>query len=273
MTRDPQFVDANGIRFAYFEEGAGPLVLLFHGFPDTAHSWDDVRPRIAAKGYRVVSPFMRGYRPTAAPPRDADAETLARDVLGLIDALGEKEAILVGHDWGAAAVYGATALAPEKVKKLVAVGIPHPATWRVTPGKLWGVRHFFAYKVPGASKRFARDDFAALPKICKRWSPEWTPSAAELAPVRECFADAASLDAAFGYYRELAFIPARWLKARIAVPTVVFSGTCDPNADREDYARGGVLFDGPYVIEEMPGGHFMHREHPAVFAEKLLAHL
>ena len=135
------------------------------------------------------------------------------------------------------------------------------------------MRHFFAYKLPGAAARFARDDFADLRSICKRWSPDWTPSDEELAPVRECFADEASREAAFGYYRALAFVQPRWLKTRIAVPTVVFSGTGDPNADRRDYERGGSLFDGPYTIEEMPGGHFMHREHPEVFAERLLAHL
>jgi pimeloyl-ACP methyl ester carboxylesterase len=70
------FVDANGLKFAYLEEGTGPLVLMLHGFPDTAHTWDDLRPRIAAKGYRAVSPFTRGYHPTAIPDRDADQETL-----------------------------------------------------------------------------------------------------------------------------------------------------------------------------------------------------
>lgn len=106
------FVDANGLTFAYLEEGSGPLVLMLHGFPDTAHTWDDLRSRIAAKGYRAVSPFMRGYHPTAIPVRDADQETLARDVLALVDALGASEAIVVGHDWGASAAYGAAALAP-----------------------------------------------------------------------------------------------------------------------------------------------------------------
>jgi pimeloyl-ACP methyl ester carboxylesterase len=110
---DVRYVEANGLRFAYREQGAGPLVLLLHGFPDTPSTWDDVRPRLAAKGYRAVSPFMRGYRPTAIPERDADMETIARDVLGLIEALGEKSAIVVGHDWGAAAAYGATSIAPD----------------------------------------------------------------------------------------------------------------------------------------------------------------
>src|SRR6201989_2550038 len=95
------FVDANGLTFAYLEEGSGPLVLMLHGFPDTAHTWDDLRSRIAAKGYRAVSPFMRGYRPTGVPASDPDQETLVRDALALIDALGADEAIVIGHDWGA----------------------------------------------------------------------------------------------------------------------------------------------------------------------------
>src|ERR1700723_2829079 len=126
MADSINFVDANGLRFGYLEDGSGPLVLMLHGFPDTAHSWDDLRPRIAAKGYRAVSPFMRGYHPTAIPDRDADQETLARDALALIDALGASEAVVIGHDWGASAAYGAAALGPEQVKKLFVLAIPHP---------------------------------------------------------------------------------------------------------------------------------------------------
>jgi pimeloyl-ACP methyl ester carboxylesterase len=268
-----QYIDANGVRFAYFAEGEGPLVLLLHGFPDTAHTWDHVRPLIAAKGYRAVSPFMRGYSPTGIPPRDADDQTLARDAIALIDAFGEKQAILIGHDWGAGAVYGATSLAQERVQKLIAVGIPHPATLKPSLGQLWGVRHFAAYKLPGAPHRFARDDFAALPRILRRWSPKWEPTAADMAPVRESFADPASLNAAFGYYRMLSFFPTPLLKPMIKVPTVVFSGTDDPNVSRVDYERARRKFEGEYAIEEMPGGHFLHLEHPEVFADKLLRHL
>src|SRR5580704_11780688 len=94
------FVDANGLKFAYLEEGTGPLVLLLHGFPDTAHTWDDLRPQLAAAGFRAVSPFTRGYHPTGVPDRDATQETLARDALALIEALGESSAVVVGHDWG-----------------------------------------------------------------------------------------------------------------------------------------------------------------------------
>src|ERR1700739_3873870 len=213
---DPiRYVDANGLRFAYLEEGSGPLGPLLAGFPDTAHTWDDLRPRIAADGYRAVSPFMRGYHPTAIPDRDTDQETLARDPLTLIEALGARDAIVIGHDWGASAAYGAAALVPDRVKKLFVVGIPHPAALKPSPKKLWGVRHFAAYKVPGAPNRFARNDFAALPAIYRRWSPLWNPDPREVDAVRASFSNRASLNAAFGYYRKLSPIPSASLRARI----------------------------------------------------------
>jgi pimeloyl-ACP methyl ester carboxylesterase len=268
-----QYVDANGLKFAYLEDGSGPLVLMLHGFPDTAHTWDDLRPRIAAKGYRAVSPFMRGYHPSAVPDHDADQETLSRDPLALIDALGGPDAIIIGHDWGASAAYGAAALHPERVKKLFVIGIPHPATLKPSLKKLWAVRHFAAYKLPWAPNRFARNDFAALPAIYRRWSPAWSPDPTEFDAVRASFSNPASLNAAFGYYRKLSPIPTESLKARITVPTVVFAGLDDPIVEPSDYRDAARMFDNEYIVEEVRGGHFMHREHPDAFAERLLAHL
>ncbi|HWT48554.1 MAG TPA: alpha/beta fold hydrolase [Mycobacterium sp.] len=239
MDDEIHFVEANRLRFACLEDGAGPLVLMLHGFPDTAHTWDDLRPRIAAKGYRAVSPYMRGYHPTEIPTRDADQETLARDPLALIEALGARDAIIIGHDWGASAGYGAAALGPDRVKRLFIIGIPHPAAVKPSPKKLWGVRHFAAYKLPGAADRFARNDFAALPAIYRRWSPTWNPDPQEFDAVRASFSDPASLNAAFGYYRKLSPIPSASLKARITVPVVAFAGLDDPIVAPSDY-RGAA---------------------------------
>jgi pimeloyl-ACP methyl ester carboxylesterase len=270
---DLRYVDANGLRFAYLEQGTGPLVLLLHGFPDTAHTWGAVRARLASSGFRAVSPFMRGYRPSAIPDRDADAETLGRDALELICALGESSAIVVGHDWGASAAYGAAALDPQRVRQLVTLAIPHPATLRATPAKVWGVRHFITYKFPGAAARFARNDFAALPAIYRRWSPTWDPAPEEFAGVRACFADRASLDAAFGYYRALRFAPPAFLKRTLPMPAVAFVGTDDPTATRDDFDHAASMFSGSYAVEEVPGGHFLHREHPEAFIERLVLRL
>jgi pimeloyl-ACP methyl ester carboxylesterase len=266
-------VEANGLRFAYLEEGSGPLVILLHGFPDTPHSWDHVRPRIAAKGYRVVAPWLRGYAPTAIPDRDTDLETLGRDVLALIAALGASSAIVVGHDWGAAAAYAAASFDSALVAKLVTIAIPHPAALKPSPRALWAVRHFIAYKLPGAAQRFAANDFAALPALYRRWSPTWDVPDEELAAVRAVFADRASLDAAFGYYRQLRFSPQAFLRHKLAVPTIVFAGLDDSMVTLAHYRAARRMFTGPYAIEEMRGGHFMHREHPDEFASKLLAHL
>src|ERR1044072_8298378 len=100
-------VVANGVRFAVLSEGTGPLVLLLHGFPDTAHTWDDVRPALAERGDRAVSPFLRGCPRPSIPAEDPDDLTLGQDVLQLIEALGEESAIVVGHDWGALSAYSA----------------------------------------------------------------------------------------------------------------------------------------------------------------------
>jgi pimeloyl-ACP methyl ester carboxylesterase len=127
IASDIKFIEANGIRFAYVEAGQGPLVLLFHGYPETARSWGVVQQRLAASGYRVIAPFMRGYPPTAlAANGDYSVPALARDVLGLIDAFGAQSAIVVGHDWGASAVYAAAVENPAKISRMVAIAIPHP---------------------------------------------------------------------------------------------------------------------------------------------------
>src|SRR5947208_14232431 len=95
-------IRANGLDFAYLEEGEGPLVLFLHGFPDTAHSWSHQVPALAAAGYRAVAPYLRGYPPSEIP-RDGfyDKGTLAADVAALIRALGAGAPVhRVGQDWG-----------------------------------------------------------------------------------------------------------------------------------------------------------------------------
>lgn len=268
------FIEANGIRFAYLEQGQGPLALLVHGFPDTAHTWDHVMPRIAAKGYRVVAPFTRGYHPTEIPATDPDARTLSNDIVGLIDALGGGEPVtLIAHDWGASAAYTTAVLAPEKLTKLITVALPHPLAVPASLPMLWKVRHFFLYKVPGAPQRFAKNDFAALPALYARWSPKWRPDPSEFDAIRACFSHPQSLNAAFGYYRKLDMRPADYMRRKIQVDTVTFAGTDDPILTPADYHRAARRFAKAYTVEEMPGGHFLHREHPERFAELLLRHL
>jgi surfactin synthase thioesterase subunit len=95
----------------------------------------------------------------------------------------------------------------------------------------------------------------------------------EFAALRECFSDPASLNAAFGYYRALSFVPQKWLARPLPMPAVMFSGLDDPVLTTDDYRYAKKMFTADHTIEEMAGGHFLHREHPDEFARRLLSHL
>ena len=163
----PRFVDANGLRFAYLEQGRGPLVLLLHGFPDTPYTWDRTMHELALVGYRVVAPFMRGYYPTEiAGPYDTD--TLGRDALALVESLGERSAIVVGHDWGASAAYAAAALGPDRVRLLVTLAIPHPRAIKPTPAMLWNLRAFFQLGRKRTNERIRAGNFAYIDQLIRQ---------------------------------------------------------------------------------------------------------
>ncbi len=265
------FAQANGLRFAYLEEGRGPLVLLLHGFPDTPHTWDAVRPALASAGFRAVSPFQRGYAPTEIPAVEAyDADTLARDALGLIAALGEEKAILVGHDWGASAAYSAAGLAPERLRKLITVAVPHPAAILPTPGVVWGARHFFTLSRAGAAAKIRAGDLAHLDELVQRWSPAWDVPPGETSAVKRSLREPGSLEAALGYYRALRpWLPAS-LRGKVRVAAVAFAGATDGVLSPGDFARARSRYAEGYEVVTLPGGHFLHREHPAEFLAELL---
>jgi pimeloyl-ACP methyl ester carboxylesterase len=266
-----KFIQANGLRFAYLEEGPakGPLVLLIHGFPDTPHTWDDVRPALAALGFRAVSPFTRGYAPTEIPKTESyDADTLGTDVLALMTAFGEENAIVVGHDWGASAAYAAASLGPARVRLLVTVAIPHPASVVPTPKLLWTVRHFVTLSRAGAAARIREGDFAHIDELVSRWAPAWDVPAGETDAVKRAFREPGCIEAALGYYRALRIRLPPSHRGKITVPSVAFAGTDDLIAPAA-YERARSRYTGSYEIVTMPGGHFMHREHPGHFIREL----
>ena len=261
------FVDANGLRFGYLEEGAGPLVLLVHGFPDSPFTWDRALPALAEAGFRAVAPFTRGYAPTAIPADGAyDTDTLGKDLLALIGALGADAATVVGHDWGASAAYAAAAMAPSRVRLLVTLGIPHPRAIKPTPALLWKVRHFATLRRKGAAERIRRGDFALVDELWRRWSPSWRDlPPAETEAAKEVLREPGCLEAALGYYRAMTLrLPASH-RLPIAVPAVAFAGEHDDIITPRAYEKARRCFTASYEVVQVPGGHFMHREHPEPF--------
>ncbi|WP_234355872.1 alpha/beta fold hydrolase [Kitasatospora aureofaciens] len=121
-----RFVDVNGIRLHIAEQGQGPLVLLLHGWPESWYSWRHQFGPLAAAGYRVVAPDQRGYARSEQPP-DVTSYTLLHlvgDVIALIEELGEEQAIVVGHDWGAPVAWTAAMLRPDKVRAVARLSVP-----------------------------------------------------------------------------------------------------------------------------------------------------
>lgn len=123
--------DVNGIRLHYAEIGAGPLVILLHGFPQCWYEWHDVMPRLAGY-FHLVAPDMRGYN-LSDKPRGVSEYTLdkvAEDIASLIEALGEERAHIVGHDWGGEVAWHMGMYRPERVDRLVVINAPHPAAFQ-----------------------------------------------------------------------------------------------------------------------------------------------
>ena len=271
-------VDANGVRFHYLEAGRGPLALCLHGFPDNAHTYDALLPALADAGFRGVAPFMRGYAPTGpAPDGRYQSVLLAQDALALIDALGGGRAFVVGHDWGASAAYGAAALGPERIARLVTVGAAHPAAFRgplaTSYARHKGIWHAYFFQLPFAEQVVAADDFEFIEQWWRDASPEYDP-APVMERVKRTFREPGVVAAALGYYRH-SFNPAnrdpalqalqeRANTSPIAVPTLAIHGDRDRPGRLEAFAGMDDLFTRGLEKVVIPGtGHFVHVERPA----------
>jgi epoxide hydrolase 4 len=267
---------ANGVRYAWIEEGSGPLVLLLHGYPDNAHSWDHQLRALAAAGYRAVAPFMRGYPPTEVPAGGFyDRATLASDVVALIEQLGGGEPCdLVGQDWGAAIAYGVLGAFGERIRRAVILAVPHPAVIRRTlkrsPAQVIRSFHWFLFQLPWLPERLVRARNAAFLELLWRlWSPAYS-DRAHVAAIRRTMAAPEVAAASLSYYRAamqtayrdpaLAEVYAR-LDDPIEVPTRVLCGSKDMRGRMLEEQR--ELFRGEYDWHLVEGaGHFLHREQP-----------
>ncbi|MFD7665588.1 alpha/beta fold hydrolase [Streptomyces sp. NPDC059788] len=129
------FVEVNGVRLHIAEQGRGPLVLLLHGFPECWYSWRHQFAPLAAAGYRVVAPDQRGYA-RSEQPADIASYTLLHltgDVIALIRALGEEQAVVVGHDWGAPVAWTTALLRPDVVRGVAGLSVPPAPRTPVAP--------------------------------------------------------------------------------------------------------------------------------------------
>jgi len=275
---DQARVTANGVDFAYLSDGpaSGPLALCLHGFPDTAHTWRHLLPRLADAGYHAVAPFMRGYSPTEVPADGRyDTGTLALDACDLHEALGGTEdAVIIGHDWGAFATYGAAALQPERWRTVVTAAVAPQGS--MAPGfftfdQLHRSWYVFFFQTPLAEYAVSMEDFAFVDRLWSDWSPGFDGSW-DTGRVKEALASPESLSAAIGYYRATFSEPPDDPRAAAALaaagtmapqPTLYLHGADDGCMGIE--AIGPVtdfLAPGSEMVAIERAGHFLHVERP-----------
>jgi pimeloyl-ACP methyl ester carboxylesterase len=162
-----RFVETNGITMHIAEQGEGPLVVLCHGFPESWYSWRHQLKALAGAGFHAVAPDQRGYGQTDRPEA-IDQYTLLHlvgDIIGLLDALGEQSAVVVGHDWGAPVAWNTALLRPDRVRGVAGLSVPFsvrppgsPRPTTVMPRSEEGVFYQLYFQEPGvAEAEFERD--------------------------------------------------------------------------------------------------------------------
>ena len=148
MTAVERQVDVGDVELRVVSQGAGPAVVLCHGFPGLAHSWRNQLPVLAAHGFRAIAPDMRGYGGSGRPedPAAYNRRGTVADMVGLLDALDIESAVFVGHDFGADLVWDLPQWVPDRVRALIQLAVPRSDTAPVLPSAVFArvaQRHFF----------------------------------------------------------------------------------------------------------------------------------
>jgi pimeloyl-ACP methyl ester carboxylesterase len=279
-TRPTKFVHTSRLRIAYEEHGdprSTPAILL-HGWPDDARTWDRVVNNIAAAGYFVLVPHLRGFGETEflsdRTPRSGSRYALVTDLFEFMDALGIDDAAVIGHDWGARTAYLAAGLSPDRVSACVAIsvgwGTDSPdASMPVAQSHNYWYHWLMALSRGEEMVREHRREFVSY--IWKLWNPEGGIRDEEIEATMQSFANPDWADVTLHSYR------ARWglveddpdyrdveLAARrierITVPTLVIHGEIDPCNSPSTSAGAEASFGEKYSRVVIRGaGHFPHR--------------
>jgi pimeloyl-ACP methyl ester carboxylesterase len=288
-------IGTNGIELHVVEEGEGPLVVLCHGFPELAYSWRHQIPALAAAGYRVLAPDMRGFGRSSVP---ADVEaydviSLCGDLAGLLDAEGEESAIFVGHDWGGSLVWSMATIHPQRVRAVAGLSVPFVPRAPAAPLPIMR-RHlgedFYIvwFQQPGlADEALARDVRRTL-TTSRQWTAQWAEEDPRAPRVPEwlCEHDLQVYIDAFertGFSGGLAWyrnIDRNWeltepfAEVRVEQPAMFLTGELDPvRRFMPAEAMAGWVTDlrGDTVV---PGaGHWVQQQEPELVNEALLEFL
>jgi pimeloyl-ACP methyl ester carboxylesterase len=281
-------IHANGIRLHVAEAGEGPLVLLLHGFTGFWWTWRHQLAALADAGYRAVAVDLRGYGDSDKPPRGYDAWTLAGDVGGLIKALGEPRAHLVGHAWGGTHAWTVAALHPRLVHSVTTIAAGHPMALRreifrtvlrrKRNNQARALGHLFRAQVPIAPERWlTRDDAATVEALMRhRSGPQWTETpdfADAVTRHRSAMMVRGVAHSSLEYYRWAGRAQLRGegrrfseaMQRRITVPVLQIAGALDPCVLPRTLVASQRWATGPVRTRTLDDvGHFPNQEAPVV---------
>jgi len=286
-------IKAGDLEIAYAEAGPphGPAVILLHGWPYDIHAFDAVTPRLAAAGYRVIAPYLRGFGETRfrspSTVRNGQPSAVASDTVAMMDALGIKDAVLAGFDWGARSAAIIAALWPERCRGLVSVSGyligSQAAGAKPLPPEVelqWWYQFYFATERGRAG--YAANTKAFNRLIWKLASPKWAFDDATYDLTATAFDNPDHVAVVIHNYRwrlGLAQGEARYdaLEQRLAalptigVPTLTMEGDVN-GAPHPDPAAYAAKFTGPYAHRTISGGvgHNLPQEAPEAFAQAVL---
>ncbi len=254
-------VEAGGVGIEYEVAGAGRPVLLLHGFPDSGRLWRHQMPVLAAAGFQVIVPDLRGYGRSGKPgPVDAySLPLLAGDVLAILTELGIGKAHVVGHDWGAALAWGLAALSPGNVDHLAALSVGNPVTFLRTLEQRQKSWYMLLFQFPGIAERWlTEDDWANF----RSWAghPDTDQVIADLEAN-------GSLTPGLNWYRAN-MPPGSWVGPPpqlppVQAPTMGVWSTGDIALSEVQMTDSAANVAGPWRYERLDGpGHWMQLEAP-----------
>lgn len=257
----------DGLTFDYRDEGDGEPVVLLHGFPEDAQSWDRVVPHLHAAGLRTLVPDQRGYSPRANPKRRGDytIDKLSGDVVALLDAVGLDRAHIVGHDWGGGVAWDLATRHPRRVASLVALATPHPLA------VVWSFRR------SNQALRSWYMGFFQLPWLPERSAAPFlerslratglNPADAQRYATK--YAHPASLTGPMNWYRAL---PLSQLStdAVVRVPTTYIWGTRDAYLGRPAAERTAHYVEADYRFLPLDATHWLPQDQPQAVASAII---
>ncbi len=280
------FVNVNGIRMHYVTQGKGRLLLLLHGFPDFWYVWKFQIPELD-KYFRVVAPDLRGYNETDKPEGvdKYSLDLLVEDIRGLVNALGEKQAIIVGHDWGGIIAWSLAAFNPETTEKLVILNAPHPHAYATRTKnsfrqlqKSWYVFFFQIADIP--EQVLSKNDYFFLKNMLRlSFTRNDVLAEEDLKSYVEAWSKPGALTAAINYYRAnsnptILFSDRTIAFPKIKSPTLVIWGEQDVALSKDLIVGTEELVDAFYSIRYLRNsGHWVQLEEPNLVNKHILEFL